>query len=371
MSDANGEIHVVHLIGSTGLYGAEGWILALMRAMDTRRFKSTLVNLVDSEGEQSAIVQMARTRGLDAMDFVTGGKYNLFSALSLAKWARRERVALLHGHGYKSDLLGLLAAKAAGCRIMTTPHGWSLDSDRMLELYEKLDRFSFKFMDKVCPLSPELLEGLKGYFPDEKLQLILNGVDINAIEEAEPILEDKDKNYTIGYVGQLIERKDLSALLAALVTVSQSRSSVRLVIIGDGPKRRELEAETHRLGLSALVSFTGFRSDAIRWLKTFDLFVLPSHLEGIPRCIMESMAARIPVVVSDIPGNKDLVTDLDTGLLFRVGDSEHLASQILYMMDHQAEAQKMAVRAYTRVTERHSNLKMAREYEAVYETLLS
>jgi glycosyltransferase involved in cell wall biosynthesis len=370
LSDSNRKIHVLHLIGSTGLYGAERWILALMRAMDTSKFRSTLINLVDTDEERSAVVQAAEQRGLEAIDFVTGGKFNLFAAVRLARWVKEQQVDIIHGHGFKSDLLGLLTAKLAGCRVMTTPHGWSMEKDKKLQLYEKLDRFSFRFMDMVCPLSPELLNGLTSTVEPEKLKLIFNGVDIDEIKEATPRERTYPDCYTIGYIGQLIERKDMPTLITAFHLLTKEREKIRLIILGDGAKRVELQEQCMQLGIADNVDFLGFRPDAASWLKTFDLFVLPSRLEGIPRCIMEALAATIPVVITDIPGNRDLVTHKDSGLLYQVGDSKQLAECMAFMIEHPAEAREMAVRGNRKVEEEYSNRKMASEYAAVYEVIV-
>lgn len=363
------KIHVLHLIGSTGLYGAERWILALMRAMDTQRFRSTLVNLTDNAEERSDIVQAAEQRGLEAFDFVTGGKFNLFAAYRLARLVKEQQVDIIHGHGYKSDLLGLLTSKIAGCRVMTTPHGWSLEKDKKLQFYENLDRFSFRFMDMICPLSPDLADGLRDSIIHSKFRLIFNGVDIDEILEAEPAQKKYPDAYTVGYIGQLIERKDMSTLITAFQKVIMQRDNIRLIILGDGGKRAELQDQCEQSGISDRVDFLGFRPDAASWLKTFDLFVLPSRLEGIPRCIMEALAASIPVVVTDIPGNRNLVTHKETGMLFPVGDSQKLAESITFMIDHPAEAEEMAQRGNRKVMEEYSNRKMAKEYAAVYKEL--
>lgn len=364
------KIHVLHLIGSTGLYGAERWILAQMRALDTSRFRSTLVNLVDDCGPPSAVVQAAKKRGLDALDFDTGGKFNPVATLRLAQWASQHGVDIIHGHGFKSDVVGLVTAKLLGCRVMTTPHGWSLEKDKKLALYEKIDRFFFRFMDLVCPLSPGLYGDLAEVIDKSKLRFILNGVDVDEIRDVEPAPVKDRESYQIGYVGQLIERKDVSTLIAAFGSVCQGRKDVRLTILGDGPKLRELQLECELLGLSEKVEFPGFRDDAASLMKSFDLFVLTSLLEGIPRCVMEAFAASIPVVASDIPGNRDLVSHGKTGLLFAPGDRDGLAECIRFMMDHADKAVEMAGRGNAKVIEEYSNRKMAREYGALYADLV-
>lgn len=360
------KIHVLHLIGSTGLYGAERWILALMRATDADRIDSTLINLVDSEGEKSSVVSSAQQRGLKALDFYTGGKFNLFSAVRLARWARKEGIHIIHGHGFKSDAVGLLAARLAGCKAVTTPHGWNLAADSKLKLYEKLDKALFRFMDMVCPLSPDLASGMDKWTTCNKIRLIFNGVDLDEIRDATKIKNMNSGCYTIGYIGQLIKRKDLHTLFSSFRILSDRCEKVRLIVVGDGPELSALKVEAFKLGIGAKVEFTGFRPDAASFLSMFNVFVLPSLMEGIPRCIMEAMAARIPVVASDIPGNRSIVIPGETGLLFTPGDSCDLTEKISYLMMHSEEAESLADRARIKVEQEFSSKRMAKEYEALY-----
>lgn len=365
----NERIHVLHLIGSTGLYGAERWILALMRAADLNLVQFTLINLVDRKGKTSEVVGAARSRGLTALDFYTGGVYNPLAALRLAHWAKQQKVHIVHGHGFKSDAIGLLAARLAGCRAMTTPHGWSLEKDWRLEFYEKLDRFLFRFMDAVCPLSPELGKDLRDWVRPSALQLINNGVDIEEVQAAQPARQPRPDSYVIGYIGRLIALKDLTTLLAGVRILRDEQAEIRLLVIGDGPQKNDLQTMTAQLRIMDRVEFLGFSPDPLALLKLFDVFVLPSLSEGIPRCVMEAMAAGVPVVVSDIPGNRTLVSHGETGLLFQPGDAYDLADKISALMNNPAQAASMADHGKRKVEEGYSSQKLAREYISLYRAL--
>ena len=369
MRGARDGIHVVHLIGSTGLYGAERWILALMRTMDKQRLRFTLINLVDDAEESSAVVQAARQRGLECFDFVTGGKYNLFAAWRLAIWAREQQVDIIHGHGFKSDLLGLFAAKFAGCRMMTTPHGWSLEKDRKLMLYEEIDRFFFRFMDIVCPLSEALYNDAKKYSKGH-VKMIANGVDLDEVRSFTAEAANNGGQYVIGYIGRMVKAKDLITLLNAAKLLSASGRRFKLTLVGDGDQLKELIQISESIGIKKFVEFTGFRSDTANFLSGFDCFVLPSLSEGTPRCIMEALALNIPVIASDIPGNRLLISHHETGLLFPVGDSQKLTECLVSFMENPDQAKKMAATGCKKVEEEYSSRKMAAEYLTVYEALV-
>jgi glycosyltransferase involved in cell wall biosynthesis len=355
---------------STGLYGAERWVLALMRCVEKGRVRSTLVNLVDHEDAESEVVRAARARGLAASDLCTGGRFNPLSVPKLVRLAKKNCVDIIHGHGYKSDILGLLVAKLSGLRVMTTPHGWSVDRDRKLQLYEKIDRHIFRFMDIVCPLSDKIYQDAICY-TRHNLHLIGNGVDIDEVRSVEATETPKARPFLVGYVGRLEKGKDVATLLYAAHLLSLVGRTVHVLIVGEGQEQERLYAKTLSLGLQEIIKFTGFQVNPISSLKQCDCFVLPSLSEGTPRCIMEAMVLKIPVIASDIPGNRLLVTHQKTGLLFPVGDSRKLADSIMYIMDNPDRANELALAGCRKVECEFSSNRMATEYTLLYESLVS
>lgn len=363
----NNKLRILHLIGSTGLYGAERWVLALMRASNSDKVDMMLINLVDCDCPQSQVVSAAKQRGLFAIDFVTGGKFNPLAAVRLAKWIKKHQINIVHGHGFKSDVIGLLSARLSGCKVVTTPHGWSQEGNNKLRIYESIDRWLFKYMDMVCPLSSDLAKGLSN---GNNIRLIRNGVDVEEVLASTPSDKTNRNCYLIGYVGQLIERKDLNTLFEAFKILCEDNKDIRLVVIGDGHLKDALKAKARQLLIENQVEFMGYRQDATSMLKVFDIFVLPSLMEGIPRCIMEAMAAGVPVIVSDIPGNRDLVVSGETGLLFSPGNSQDLAMKIKYARMHPDDVKGMAIRASDMIMSEYSSRKMALEYETIYYELM-
>lgn len=363
-------IHVVHLIGSTGLYGAERWIFALIRALDPQQIQSSLINLIDNKDESSEVVLAARERGVDAFDYYTGGRLNLFSVFRMAQWLRKNKIQVVHGHGFKSDMFALIAGRIAGCKVLTTPHGWSVEGDFKLHVYEVVDRFLYRFMDMICPLSMSLEAGLEKTVDSAKLRLILNGVDVNEVQSAVVSNHVQGHEGIIGYVGRLVPLKDLPTLLSSFKAIASERPTVRLLIVGDGPERSLLESIASKLNLADQVDFLGFKADAVSCLGAFDVFVLPSLSEGIPRCVMEAMAASVPVVVSDIPGCRALVDHGQTGLLFNTSDHVDLAEKIEFVFDNPDKAKNMAAAGVKKITEEYSNTRMAEEYSEVYKQLV-
>jgi glycosyltransferase involved in cell wall biosynthesis len=173
--------------------------------------------------------------------------------------------------------------------------------------------------------------------------------------------------FVVGYIGQLIARKRVDTLIEAFAGL-QDKTAV-LFMIGDGDQRGALEALANQLGLAGRVRFLGFRNDRLDFLRGFDVLVLPSALEGIPRCLMEAMAAGVPVVGTRIPGISDLIDDAQTGLIFDVGATEQLEECLNRLSLDHALREGLALNANRRVTESFSASAMAVNYLCLYQQL--
>jgi glycosyltransferase involved in cell wall biosynthesis len=363
-------IHVVQFGSGNALYGAERWILALIRYLDPARVRTTVVTLKDAPDCPTALVDEARRRGVAAEWIEAPGRLSRRGVRAFADLCRREGADIVHTHGYKPDLYGLLARRRGGYRLLATPHGWNHQRDAKEALYELVNQWIFPFCDQVAPLSEGLRKSLRGLpIRSGRLTVIENGVDVGEIEAVPPAPGGTDGDgFRIGFVGQLIPRKGLDVLLEALARLPPE--AWRCDILGEGPARSHLEARAAALGLRERVRFPGFRDDRIALMKRFDLFVLPSYVEGIPRVLMEAMAAGVPVVASDIAGVGDLVEDGATGRLFPAGDAAALGRAIADVMADPEGARKRAEAGRALIHARFSAERMARAYEALYQTML-
>ncbi len=357
----------------TGLYGAERWILALIKHLDPEKVESIVAAIKDAPGLEVPLCREAQKLGFRSHVIEAIGRVNLSAVQQLRRYILENQIQVLHTHGYKTDLTGLLSTLGTGCKIVSTPHGWSKQADLKLMCYEMLDRCAFPFFDSIIPLSDELFACL-GDIPwlNGKLRLIRNGVDISEIENVKEVANEliqfkNEGNFVIGYIGQLIPRKGLEVLLDAVSKLSFE--NWRLAIVGEGESRLSLESQARDLKISDKVCFFGFREDRIAFLRGFDLFVLPSRLEGIPRCIMEAMAAGIVVVASDIPGSRDLITHGQTGLLFPVDAEAVLVDRIETIASDGKIRDNLARGGRELIDSQFSAERMAREYTQLYATI--
>lgn len=368
----NDPIKVLQLGSPTGLYGAERWILALVKNLNPTKVHSIVSAIKDAPELTVPLCFRAEALGIETKIFKAYGKYNISAVKKLKQYIIANKVDILHTHGYKQDLIGFLATWGTKCKIISTPHGWSRDAGFTLQCYEALDRLIFPFLNTVAPLSPDLYSKLR-YIPflKNKLKYIQNGVDTIEIEECKTInsqlIEWKQKGFfIIGYIGQLIHRKGLDILFRAAAMLD---IKYKIALIGKGEQQDYLKRLAADLDIDQNVTFFGFKSNRLEYLNGFDLFVLPSRLEGIPRCLMEALTAEIPVVSSNIPGSTELIKDGRTGYLFTSENPADLTQKILLIEKQYHEMSGIKQRGKAKIIQEYSALKMAKKYEVLFSTV--
>lgn len=174
------------------------------------------------------------------------------------------------------------------------------------------------------------------------------------------------------YVGRLAPEKELASLIGAFAGVAKRVPDALLLLIGDGPCRRELEEHAAQLGLADRVRFAGQQpvTDIRQWLQAGDVFALVSSNEGFPCSLSEAMAAGLASVVSDIPGNSQLIDNGVHGLVVPVRDEARIAEAIGVLLADPEACARMGAAARRRVVENYSTDKLMDRYEALFEEAL-
>jgi len=368
------KIKVLQLGSSSGLYGAERWILSLIKYLDATKIESHVGSIRDQTDIEVPLCIEASKLGFPAHIIDSNEKFGLAAVRNLKNQIDEQQIDILHSHGYKTDIVGRLATIGTPCKNLSTPHGWTQQPGLKLWLYELLDRAVFPFFDVVAPLSEGILKplcripGLKS-----KLHFIRNGVDIDEIDNQNEISDEirsliKKRAFVIGYIGRLTAGKGLDILLNTFAEYAEPHWEI--AIIGEGDQSTELKTIVEKLKILNRVHFYGFRPDRLSFLKGFDVFVLPSRSEGIPRCLMEAMSAEIPVVASDIPGCRYLIDGKTTGLLFEMDNKKDLAKSIK-VLDSDQEIRKKIMKVGKKFIQTNYSVdRMAKQYEELYFRML-
>jgi glycosyltransferase involved in cell wall biosynthesis len=364
-------INVLQLICPTGFYGAERWILALARNMPEGAVRCDLAVTREDNAQNLELVRHYREQGLgSAFEVPMAHRFDTGVIGRLVALVRERDIHVIHTHGYKSDILGLLAARRAGIRCVTTPHGFENADDLKLRFFIWLGCKAMTRADRVVPLSPQLVEDCRrAGVSDERLTYIQNGVDLSEVESEAQREAPVTRKKRIGFIGQLISRKNVPDILCIFNKLWRERQDVELYLLGDGDERATLEMKAGMMDASPDIHFLGFRDDRLELLHSFDLFVMTSTLEGIPRCLMEACAMGVPVAAYDIPGIDQLIEHEKTGLLAPLGDRDALRGHWERLLDDPALAERLSSAARDYVYEHYSAGRMAQEYLDLFREL--
>ena len=370
------KMNVLQFICPVGLHGAEMWILALAKNFDPRKINCQLAVTLESEDQNIEIYHRFRALYLEAHQVKMRGRFDPKGIMALCRLIREKKIDIIHTHGYKSDILGLIAARITGIKALSTPHGFDNSKDSKLQLFIKLGCLSLRFFDRVAPLSEELESDMYnvGISP-AKVRMIMNGVDLDEVESERrkdtfPIYPDLDEK-RIGYVGQLIYRKRVDHLIDTFDLLYREHKNIRLIIIGGGPKRSELEEKARSLPSASRIEFLGYREDRLRLLRELNLFCMTSSLEGIPRCMMEAMGMGIPVAAYNIPGVDKLIIHGKTGLMAEFGQVEELKECWKRLLFDEKFSTQIAQNGRKHILENFSAKRMAEEYTHLYGEMMS
>ena len=369
---------VLQFICPTGFYGAERWILALARNFSADEVHCDLVVTREPGSDDLELVRHYRdecqTVG-DAFEVPMSGRFDFSVIKQLVQLIKQRDIDIIHTHGYKSDILGVIAARKAGIQCLVTPHGFENARDFKLRLYIWLGCKAMRFADCVAPLSRQIVRDVEkhGIEPD-KITYIQNGVDLSEIEvlarDRRPA-SDSDGKLRIGFIGQMISRKNIHELLDVFAMLCREHENLELQLLGDGDQRQELVQYANSLNLGEQVKFLGFRQNRLEYLARFDLFVLTSTLEGIPRCLMEAMAMGVPSVAYEIPGVDQLLIDNETGLLAQPGDKQTLARLWTKLLFDKKLSRQISLNGQAFVQQNYSARRMSEEYLDLYQTMLA
>lgn len=376
---------VCHVITRMIVGGAQENTMYSCAHVDPDRFASLLVTGPETGPEGSLHEEVKdlgiRTIVLPSLVRAISPGTDAAALAALVRLFRRERPHIVHTHSSKAGILGRLAARIARVpAIVHTVHGWSFH-DHMpawkRAAYIRAERAVSRSTDRLVFVTErDRRKGSDERIGDaDRYVTIRSGIDVDAFRlarserrEARRRLSLPDDVPVVGSVTRLSQQKDPRTFVAAAALVANRSPEARFVLVGDGPLRDELRAAAQKAGLGERITFAGLRRDVPHLLPAFDVFVLTSLWEGLPRVIPQAMAAQIPVVAAGVDGVLEAIVDGETGLLYRPGDPAHLADAVLRVLAEPALAERLAASGADRA-EVFSLETMIADLERLYEGL--
>jgi len=367
--------HVIHRLDYGGL---ENGLVNLINRMPPERYRHAILCLTDYNPEFRRRIQRP-----DVEVFALHKREGHDLGLYRRCWAqlRQWRPAIVHTRGLATLEMQLPAWLAGAPARVHGEHGWDAQAGSEPRRRQWLRRLGNPLVNHYIALSAELaayLENVVGVSPTRVTQII-NGVDSERFhpgQDRSPLPPGFAPPGTliIGTVGRLEKVKDHSNLVRAFIrlveSVPEARQRLRLVIIGEGSLRTEIESLLNEAGLRDLAWLPGARDDVPELLRTMDVFVLPSQAEGISNTILEAMACSLPVVATEVGGNAELVVEGETGRRVPASDPQALAAAMRELIDDPKRMSAYGAAGRRRVEERFSMDAMTAAYLKVYDAVL-
>ena len=366
-------LSIAQIISTGGFYGAERVLLELATYLHDEGYESRVV-ILESPGA-AKLFREARERGLPATIIPCDGVFDRQSVAELRNYLIAQQVVIAHSHGYKSDLWLRRAAPPA-TRKVATAHGW-LSTNAKLRFYEWLDKRALRSFAHVVGVSPYLLETIRNSgVKREKSSIIENGVTLPSLSAATTSASLRrefgfaPEAKIIVRVGRLDHLKGNDLLLKALAQLAP-RHAAHLLFVGEGPEQPPLAQQAKDLGIHTHVTFAGFRDDVADILNAADLFVSPSLSEGLPMVLLEAMAARVPVVTTDVGAINTVIRPGENGWLIPPGNANALADALREALNAPEQGRAFAERAWQDYAANYSRAAMGAKYLQLYQNLLA
>jgi glycosyltransferase involved in cell wall biosynthesis len=258
--------------------------------------------------------------------------------------------------------------------IVNTRH--DMGSTRPGDRREKLYRLSVPLTRLAVMVSQSVRDRFvaAGVVPARKARVILNGIHTDCPHSAQPasraaarkLLGVRDDEFVAGCVGRLVDLKNHVSAIRVVAGLAHALPQLRLLLIGDGPLRRHLEALAHELGIGDRVRLLGERPDTRELLPGLDAFLMPSLTEGHSIALLEAMAAGLSIIATRVGGNSEVISHEHTGLLVQANDDEALSTASRRLVDNAALARRLGADARSWVLQHVSVRTMADAYESVY-----
>ena len=361
---------LVFLIVSLSYAGAQTQMLALAKTLKARGWEIKVITMMKPEG--STIVPM-----LEALDIewasldVTRGSSNPLSPISnLRNLVKKWRPTILHSHMIHANILARLARLVTPIPILICTAHNTVEGGRTREIM-------YRLTDPLCDYTTNVSQVAvtryikEGIAPKNKISLLPNGLDSSQFKSNPGARSRLRETLGLGNdfswlaVGRLDDQKDFSTMLKAFAALKHLQS--KLLIVGEGPHLEMLQTLVKDLKLETRVSFLGVRRDVPDIMNAVDAYLMSSVMEGLPMVLLEAAASRLPIVSSDVGGNREIVLEGQSGFLVPHSQPQALANAMQKLMDlSPKEQQSMGQKGREHVIATYDLEHVVDQWEALY-----
>ncbi|RMD66779.1 MAG: glycosyltransferase [Planctomycetota bacterium] len=373
--NADHPLRVLQLLHTVAYGGIETILINWLTKLDPDRVDATLVVFANPGATEQAFLDVAQQRGLDALKIPWARRKPVFTAArALARIIRQRDIQIVHCHNVYAELVGYLAARWTGAKVMNTLYVWS-DFGFKRNVQQWLSARLIRRFDMVtnqCAVTQR--ETIRRGVPQHKQRILVSGVeppDLAACDAQRNQIRRQmgcnDEHIVLVNVARLYPEKRQDLLLDWFARIVDQRPQARLWLLGTGPLEQQLRRQIDALQLADTVAMPGFVTNLAHTLRAADIQVHTSDAEGVPLAICEGMAAAMPIVATAVGGVPEMITHEVSGLLVPARDGETFVQQTIRLIDDAQERRRLS-RGARDFIEREYSLdvavdRLARAYE--------
>ena len=316
------------------------------------------------------------------VDFSGSGVNNANKGVrEIREYILSNEIKIVHTHTPRTIFSAFLALQGSpNITHLATKHLLTSSADRKWGvLFALMDRLSLYFPDRLVPVSYKMYQQIitQPGVKKSRVTMIRNAVPNEQFYVPEERAACRaefglpSNSIILGYIGRIQRVKRIDLLLEAFSQISKVYPSTRLVIVGDGEAKPQLESYAVALGVSNKIIWTGFRRDIPRILAALDVYVQTSSNEGLSLSILEAMAAGKPIIATDVGGNSEIIRNEVTGLLLANGSVDEIVKAASNLLNHPKLMEHIALAGLKLVQNEFSLNSMVAGYRHLYDTVLS
>jgi len=381
------KIHVVEVIAGFSLEhplgGIERFVIELAQSLNKTNFEITVAGLwVFENNYREKWINLLNQQGIITRELSFWNPDRpLFSFLrslkSLKKLLSSQPINIYHSHDQFGDIMG----------IILKVFNWKLKLVRTVQNnYEWQNKpiRRFLFTNMLIPLFYDVEIGVNNHIinylnnrwicrvqnkkairiPNASNLAMFNKIKVDLNQKKSSIGIELDRQI-IGSVGRLHNQKGYDILIKAFSKILKKYPRALLVLVGDGPLRDVLQKQVEDMGIQESTLFLGTRVDVPEILRIFDIFVSSSRWEGIPGVLLESMAAGVPIVATNVPGTNELIDDKINGLLVETENPDALFEGINLLLSNPKLCKKLVVEGSKNISIYSMDV-ISQAYEKIY-----
>jgi len=371
------KLNIAHVVLSLEVGGLEVLVIEMAKSL-VRQGHSCTIYCLDKTG---SLAQEARAAGVEVILISRTSGFADFGAIARMRNSFRARKhSIIHTHNVEPMFYGAFAAFGIRpIRIVHTQHGIPTPFAYLNRLKARVSGF---FVDRFIGVSENSTQFAieSGWISRNKALTILNGINTSRFcpdsfkrKEIRQALGLSDRALVAICVARLSPVKNHARLIQIFKQLIESahNTDLTLLLIGDGECRLAIETQIADFRLSANIRLLGEVHDTDKYLAAADVFVLSSDSEGISVSILEAMASGLPVIVTDVGGNHEIVSDGETGYLVPIDNLSLYPSRIETLISNPSLRESFSCRARERVVQHFSLDAMVSSYRKVYMDLIN